>query len=506
MKASLFSFAGIALASSIAAMKKILLLNIFTFSFFICTFPVLSKPGDVDLTFNQTGQVFMDDVDTVATSIVVQPDGKIIVGGFKPSGSESFLIRYQPDGSVDTTFGENGVIITNFSNSNERVTQLLLQPDGKILVGGRFLRNPPQDFDLVFARFLPDGTLDPSFSEDGKLELASPTADTLEDFKLEEDGKIWVIAKKGLCTHIITKLNADGSFDDFFGRRGMMTLLNRDCSLKKLKVFTQTEGRLLFVGTLNTTSAILRLMHTLPDGSKDRSYGENAVRDVLLPESEELYLVKQVKLDSEGNLFVAGNINNGNDIPFFARLNERGELDTSFGGENNQEGRVIFSEDVLSPFVPRSVLFQSDQKIIIGGEREGDLSLVRLETNGALDSSFGIISADFGQDYFEDFALQSDGKILVTGYTLPEGEENIMNTKGVTIRYLAADTPSSSEGGDGTGTSGNGRIDVKSDVNIGSSCHLMKGGKNNIATTAWLFILGILAIFRIQKKRISPHL
>ena len=128
--------------------------------------------GDLDTSFSGDGKVltnFGSGRDDVALALALQPDGKIVVAGYSDvSGSLDFaLARYLSNGTLDPSFSGDGKVLTNFGTSDDVAYALALQPDGKIVVAG--YSNASGSLDFALARYLSNGTLDPSFSGDGKV-------------------------------------------------------------------------------------------------------------------------------------------------------------------------------------------------------------------------------------------------------------------------------------------------------------------------------------------------
>src|SRR5262249_23103687 len=136
-----------------------------------------------------------------ANAVVVQPDGKIIAAGqatFSQTGRDFLLVRYNADGSPDSSFGTNGVVTTDFGKRDDAIAAVVLPPDRKILAVGT--TNIQKGFtyasQLVLARYLPSGALDTSFGNRGTVKTA-PSGSTgnntgLSDVALQSDGKIVV--------------------------------------------------------------------------------------------------------------------------------------------------------------------------------------------------------------------------------------------------------------------------------------------------------------------------
>lgn len=187
---------------------------------------VMAAPADLDPTFGSGGKVISSPDGSNLTSgngMALQPDGKIVmVGGRRGSPGLSFIVaRYNANGSLDTTFGNNGWVSTTFVNSNEGATSVAIQPDGKIVVGG----NIHSLADIGIARFNSNGSLDTSFDGDGKVtvgfsDFAGSYPDFLSSLKIGNDGKIvFAGGAQGLGLNyktILGRLNADGSLDTWW--------------------------------------------------------------------------------------------------------------------------------------------------------------------------------------------------------------------------------------------------------------------------------------------------
>jgi uncharacterized delta-60 repeat protein len=175
----------------------------------------LNADGTIDTGFGTSGKVTSDLSSNLdgAQGVVIQTDGKIVVGGVGTNGSGSkdfFMVRYNTDGSLDSSFGSSGKVATSFTTSDDRVWTLILQPDGKIVAAGS---SNTGTLDFAIARYNTDGSLDTSFDTDGKLTVSlSSGADEAYSMVQRPDGKIvlggyatvatgnqdWALAQLGL--------------------------------------------------------------------------------------------------------------------------------------------------------------------------------------------------------------------------------------------------------------------------------------------------------------------
>src|SRR3954470_1394584 len=132
--------------------------------------------GTLDAAFGSGGKVttnFFDSLDE-AFAMVLQPDGKIVLAGFVTQGIDNgerydfAVVRYQPDGSLDATFGNGGKTFTDFAGRGDRAYWAALQPDGKIVLAG-VAYGVTTDADFALARYNTNGTLDITFNGTGKI-------------------------------------------------------------------------------------------------------------------------------------------------------------------------------------------------------------------------------------------------------------------------------------------------------------------------------------------------
>jgi uncharacterized delta-60 repeat protein len=159
-------------------------------------------PGDLDTSFGGDGTVLTDfGGQDETTSLAIQPDGKLVVAGYaiaSSGGSVDFaLVRYLPNGALDPTFGGDGRVLTDFSGvgSYDVASAIAIQPDGKLVVAG--FSNASGSPDFALARYRPNGTLDPAFGGDGKVltDFGSGSSDVASALALQpHDGRLVVAA------------------------------------------------------------------------------------------------------------------------------------------------------------------------------------------------------------------------------------------------------------------------------------------------------------------------
>jgi uncharacterized delta-60 repeat protein len=331
-------------------------------------------------------------------------------------------------GDLDPTFGAGGKVITRMSqeSGNDDIQTIALQSDGRIIaVGPAWRGDTNKDFGVV--RYNLDGTLDDTFGTGGKV-VTNISNINNEDIAfavaIQPDGRAVVagFAFNGSegPDFALARYNTDGSLDMTFGAGGKtVTPLGGDD--KVLGLVIQGDGKIVAAGHASTDFALVRYN---TDGSPDRSFGKGGkvITDVSAANLNDNAF--DLALQEDGRIIACGFIfdrTTGGDTAL-VRYNTDGSLDTSFG----TGGKVIIN---LSPINGHDhayqVAIQPDNKIVaVGNVNNGstgrDFAVIRLNADGSLDTSFGkggIVTTDVdGQDTAHAIALQPDGCIIAAGY------------------------------------------------------------------------------------------
>jgi serralysin len=168
--------------------------------------PVFAQAGLLDTTFGGDGKVTTDFTSRQdgASGIAIQPVGKIVaagVAGYEGSNPKFAVARYNTDGTLDTTFAGDGKMSTDFTSREDWVSGIAIQPDGKIVAAGFAGLRSFSSSNSMFAvaRYDTDGTLDPTFGGDGRVITDfTPRDDLLAGFAIQADGKILVSGGAGV--------------------------------------------------------------------------------------------------------------------------------------------------------------------------------------------------------------------------------------------------------------------------------------------------------------------
>lgn len=222
--------------------------------------------GSLDTTFGDGGQVithinFSGNL-AVARGLVIQPDGRLVAAGYfantlakEAPFSDFALVRYNPDGSLDPTFGDGGHVLTDFSGNNDLATSVILQPDGKIVASGAASDSSSAPA-FGIARYHTNGSLDPGFGAGGKtlsslggLNVASAASALQADGKLILAGPFFGFPFFPNIGFVIARFNSNGSLDPGFGAGGRVVTEFPGIGSYAAAVAIQADSKVVAAGT-----------------------------------------------------------------------------------------------------------------------------------------------------------------------------------------------------------------------------------------------------------------
>jgi len=427
-------------------MKKIVFLLLF--NLFVSA--IYAADGDLDTSFGTGGIVneTFGNFSSRHNSVVIQPDGKIIVAGNALAANftnDFSLVRYNPNGTPDNSFGTNGKLYADVGGRNDIVPIILLQPDGKIVLVGQS-RNAQDRNTISIFRFNADGTTDSSFGTNGVALSAFTTSgtrgDTPGDAVLQPDGKIVVTGAWQGTAFCVGRFNADGSVDNNFGTSGNLCATTSPAGTGLLNsIALQTDGKIVVAGEFATsfTSPFNFIVFRFnQNGTQDASFDGDGY--VITDFDSSYDEARSVHVLADGKILAVGRsgINAGTLYHFgLARYNANGTLDTSFDGD----GKAVAFPDNTAGSEDYSSVLMANGKIVVGRYRrqaspgistEGQIA--RFNTDGSVDTSFGsngqIINSALKEIW--DLALQADGKIVAVGWN--------QNNFSITARFLNTDS------------------------------------------------------------------
>lgn len=393
---------------------------------------VQAAAGDLDTTFGTGGKVTTDfrGYGDYGRALAIQDDGKIIAAGISASRdiyfTEDFAIaRYNPDGSLDPTFGTGGKVVLDFFGDQDQIHDVAVQPDHKIVAVG-FAR-AGAIFYTVVVRYNPDGTLDSSFGTGGKVLTLPPGLDGEGNaVVIQPDNKI-VVAGRTLGAGSIDmnfglwRYNPNGSLDSTFGTGGYVATDISGSFGYARDLVLQPDGKLVaggFAGGGNTRDDYA-MVRCNPDGSLDPTFGAGG--KVITDFFGQYDFGRALALQADGKLVMAGEVELDFSSSAFglARYNPNGTLDPTFGvgGKVTTNFFGAFAENL-------AVAIQADGKILTAGRASTGVAstafaLAKFNPDGSLDAGFGSggkVLTQFGNDAgILAVIFQGDGKIIALG-------------------------------------------------------------------------------------------
>ncbi len=357
--------------------------------------------GSLDKSFGQDGIVttdFADENSDVAYGVALQENGRIVAAGVSTDGGTGLfaLVRYMPNGDPDTGFGTEGRVFTARGMTTQG-KDVAVTADGKIVTGGWF-QSFSSAMDLMLSRHLPDGQLDESFGDGGHA-IAGYGSAIGNKLALQSDGKILLTGYNGMLEYkpVLLRYTADGKPDSSFGTDGKVQL---DWGTDEDKAYAIAEagGKIVIAGSAKADGFALSRLNA--DGSLDTGFGTGGTVKVETGEN----VAQGLAVASDGRIVVAGDAR-------VMRFNADGGIDSSFG----TGGAVELAEQSL-----HAVVLQPDGKLLLAGGQAGKVSLVRLKADGKLDETFAdqgvarVAAPDAASEAY-DLVLQPDGRIVLAG-------------------------------------------------------------------------------------------
>jgi uncharacterized delta-60 repeat protein len=377
--------------------------------------------------------------DLGVSAVAIQADGKLVVAGAaNVNGSLDFAVaRYDSDGSRDTGFGTDGRVTTDFGSVWERATSVAIQSDGKIVVAGGSVVGLFNDFAL--ARYNPDGTLDASFGTAGTVLTDFGVSAQAYSMVVQPDGRIVVAGEANIDggdNFELVRYKSDGSLDESFGAGGKVStdfgLAEQGFSYAQgYSLAIQPDGKLVVAGSayIDTgfDAALARYEST---GALDTSFGTGGKVITDLRAGNTTFgltsnWVSSVAVLQDGRIIAAGQANIVRGYGFaLVRYESDGTLDTSFGTAGEVTTDFFLLDQGFSLAQASSLAVLPDGRIVVGGRAYHDggfhVALAGYAGDGTLDATFGAggkVTASFGRDYEEvsSVAVQSDGKTIFAG-------------------------------------------------------------------------------------------
>lgn len=269
-----------------------------------------NKDGTPDHSFNGTGDAVIDiSSSDYCHGMGLQPDGKIILCGERSlmPNNAVVVIRLNPDGTVDSSFNNGqGIFYAQYGIWSSTLNAVLVKPDGKILACGNVNNN---SMDFLLLQLLPDGQLDSSFGNNGVV--ITPNTGFGHDFSLQQDGKIVVIGRDVATGGHMVRYMPDGSLDNGFGTNGHVLITHSSGRIPgPEQVEIDNNGKIYAAGhiSMNGTKEDMFLVRFNSDGTIDNFYSQEGIITEVSTSQERTY---SMLIQQDGRVLTAGYANMG---------------------------------------------------------------------------------------------------------------------------------------------------------------------------------------------------
>jgi uncharacterized delta-60 repeat protein len=421
-----------------------------------------TSAGALDTTFNSTGEVltrFNGATYNQAFGMAIQSDGAIVVAGYSSQGSgfEVAVARYITDGTLDTTFGTGGEVLTQFgSSASDVANSLAIQSDGAIVVAG--YSGQPSGTEFALARYTSAGALDTTFGTGGEVLTSfgsgtgvfgtGATSVTIQ----AANGDIVVAGTSfnGVINEVaIARYTSSGALDSSFNSTGEVLtdfphLVASSASATSVSI-QQPDGKIVVVGSGFSVARYNT------NGTLDTGFGTGGVVFTAF-NGLGINAFTGVALQSNGDIVVVGSsfqVGIGTEFAV-ARYTSAGALDTTFG----TGGEVLTQFGSSTDSFASSVAIQADGAIVVAGSSSQpifnplfsartEFAVARYTSAGALDTTFGTggeVLTQFGSSPDSEansVAIQVNGAIVVTGYS-NQGSFFAVNNGFAVARYTTS--------------------------------------------------------------------
>jgi|GEM_PF-2217215 len=356
------------------------------------------EDGALDNAYGMDGYIAVPNTGML-TAAALQPGENpyIVLSGYNASGT--VVVKYHLDGTADSSFGWNGMVQTDICGQgfSDYAQAVAVQPDHKIVVAG-YCRDDTFTVEtrLNVIRYLPDGNVDSSFGTDGIISAANFPALGAEVYalQLQNDQKILVSGYNG-GSFICIRFNTDGTTDSTFGANGVFSVAIGYIQFGSGGAFCtssllQPDGKILLAGWASSSmpaamaAALIRLN---PDGTADPDFGDEGISVYEYP-GNKYTRAYSLALQEDGKIVTAGILQhtytNYHENFYLLRFLDNGAVDTAFG----DMGTVVTA--VSDSSMIYSVTVQNDGKILAGGYGNNGFSMARYHASSTTDTATAV--------------------------------------------------------------------------------------------------------------------
>ena len=392
------------------------------------------QPGNLDLNFGENGKIYYSNLTAYSNAVEIQPDGKIIIGGYSniANNSGSLITRLNIDGSIDNEFAQSGNFILHEIQNNKtyQAVAVKLQTDNKIVACARFVSSENSAYNVGVIRLKTNGSLDSSFGDNGVVIVDINKYDEIGNMLIQKDGKILITGNTGSSEsagnpEFLMRFLANGEKDNLFGDDGLVTT-SYSSAIKVHAIVQQKDEKILTASNYGISVQQYQVVRYNLDGKLDTDFGTNGFARLIPVEGT--FQLNDMIIQDDDKIVCAGGWS-------IIRFNLNGTPDTSFGGG---DGYTLLN--MPSGYADIKNVFKTvDNKILTTGHyQDGEgtgVAAILYQANGKLDSSFGVnglaISGFDNLNQGTDMtsgagAIQDDGKIVISG-SFPNNEDDNYN-------------------------------------------------------------------------------
>ena len=395
-----------------------------------------AAPGDLDTTFSSDGKVTTDIGTTDAgRAVAIQSDGKIVVAGTASNGSNNDIavLRYTSAGVLDTSFSADGKVVVDIDSKDDVGYSVAIQSDGKIVVAGASATDSfGLSFDFAVIRLTTSGSLDSTFGTNGIVTIGFGFgSDYATGLAIASDGDIVAVGYGSNGSNFdfaVARLTSAGVLDTAFDSDGKVLVPVGSGADYGHAVAIASDGDILVAGTSHNGSdddmAVVRLTSA---GALDTAFDSDGKVTVAIGSAADG--ARAVAIASDGDILVAGTSHNGsNEDMAVVRLTSAGALDTAFDSDGKVTVAIGSGDDEA-----RGIALLADGGIVIAGESgngsNDDIAVVRLTSAGALDTTFSgdgkaTVAVGSGADVGHSVAISASSQVVVAG-TSAGGDDDV---------------------------------------------------------------------------------
>jgi uncharacterized delta-60 repeat protein len=379
----------------------------------------LAAAGDLDPSFSHNGKAIADfGHHSLAYSVAIDSrDRPVVAGGAIPGHHDFETARFRRNGHLDDSFSANGKVVTDFGGDSV-ARSMAIDARGRIVVAGT-VAGLGGGGGFALARYRRNGSLDRTFGSDGEVVTDLGRYDAAYAVAIDSQRRIVVAGSVRLpdppvdnFAFALARYMPDGSLDPSFSGDGMVTTDFGDLGDHAYAVAVDSQDRIVAAGTGYTgVDFDFALARYSPDGSLDSTFGSGGTATTDFGEGDG---ARGVAIDSRGRIVAVGNSSLHLDSFVLARYRPDGTLDDSFGG--NGKARTRFRGFSGA----RSVAIDG-RRLVVAGFNSRGFALARYRRDGSRNRSFshnGKLTTDFGSrnDGANSVAIDSRQAIVAAGY------------------------------------------------------------------------------------------